>query len=188
MQNPRLAARYAKSLLDLAIEQNSLDATLVDMQLLDGICTQSREFVNVLRSPIINIDKKAEILKAVLLGRTGVLTNAFVLLLVNKGRESALPEIATAFIQQYRDLKHIKSVKLTTARPVNDIVKQGILARITSNLEGKGSVELTTEVNPELIGGFILEMEDKLYDASVRRDLKDIKAQFLDDSYISKLN
>ncbi|MDR3681418.1 MAG: ATP synthase F1 subunit delta [Flavipsychrobacter sp.] len=188
MQNPRLASRYAKSLLDLAIEQNSLDATLVDMQLLDGICTQSREFVNVLRSPIIKADKKAEILKAVLLNRTNVLTTAFVMLLVNKGREASLPEIATAYIQQYRELKNIKTVKLTTARPVNDAVKQGILARISNNLTNKGTVELTTAVNPDLIGGFVLEMEDKLYDASVLRDLRDIKAQFLDDSYVSKLN
>jgi F-type H+-transporting ATPase subunit delta len=187
MQNPRLAARYAKSLLDLAIEQNSLDATLTDMQLLDGICDQSREFCNVLRSPIINIDKKAEILKAVLLNRTSTLTTAFTILLVNKGREAALPEIAKAFIQQYRHLKNIKSVTLTTAHPVSDTVKDAILSRIAGNLTGS-SVDLKTEVNPDLIGGFVLEMEDKLYDASVLRDLKDIKAQFMDDSYISRMN
>jgi len=188
MQNPRLAARYAKSLLDLAIEQNSLEVTLKDMQLLDGICKESRDLVNMLRSPIINADKKAEILKAIVGSRVGTLTNAFAILLVNKGREGVLAEIAQAFIEQYRELKNIKTVKLTTAHPVQDNVKQVILKQITGSLAANTSVELQTEVDPEIIGGFVLEMDDKLYDASVSRDLKDLKAQFLDDSYVSKLN
>lgn len=188
MQNPRLAARYAKSLLDLAIEQNSLEATLKDVQLLESICAQSREFVNMLRSPIIHADKKAEILKAILLNNANALTNAFVLLLVNKGREAVLPDIAEAFLQQYRLLKNIKTVKLTTAHTISDAVKQGIVDRVAKKLAGDSAVELETEVNPELIGGFVLEVEDKLFDASVLRNLKDIRSQFADDSYVSKLS
>lgn len=187
MQNPRLASRYAKSLLDIAIEQNSMDATLKDVQLLNSLCHESRDFVNMLRSPIIKVSKKQEILNAILNGHIGKVTQAFVNLLVSKGREMYLPEIAHAFIAQYKEMHNIKTVKLTTAVTVDDSIKEAIRQKVASGLPNS-KVELHTHVNPELIGGFVLEMEDKLFDASVRRDLHDIREQLLDNSYVSSLN
>jgi F-type H+-transporting ATPase subunit delta len=187
MQNPRLASRYAKSLLDLAIEQNALDSTLQDVQLMENVCRASRDFVNMLNSPIIKAGKKQQIIDAVIGNQLSPLTKAFATLLVNKGREGNLPEIVTAFIRQYKELKKIKTVKLTTASPINDTVKNAILNKLLGSMPDQ-SVDLKTEVNPDLIGGFVLQMEDKLFDASVRRDLNDIKAQFLDNSYVSRLN
>jgi F-type H+-transporting ATPase subunit delta len=186
MQNPRLASRYAKSLLDLAVEQNSLDATLTDVQLLNSICRQSRDFASMLRSPVISTDKKLAVINAVMGGRLSQLTQAFINLLVNKGREANLPEIATSFISQYNAMKNIKSVKLITAAPISDDVKEAIKAKVSANISNS-SIELETAVNPELVGGFVLEMENKMFDASIRRDLNDIKAQFLDNIYVSKL-
>jgi len=186
MQNPRLASRYAKSLLDLAVEQNSLDATLQDVQLLEGICSQSREFVVMLRSPVIRADKKLQVINAVFASGISELTKAFITLLVNKGREAALPEIARAFVGQYKEMKKVRTVKLTTAAPVLDSVKEAILAKVSAGLTGS-SVELNTHVDADLIGGFVLEMDDKLYDASILRELKDIRAGFLKNSYVSEL-
>jgi F-type H+-transporting ATPase subunit delta len=187
MQNPRLASRYAKSLLDLAVEQNSLDATLKDVQLLDSICQESRDFTNMLRSPIIKADKKHAIINAVVNGRIGKITQAFVDLLVNKGRETYMPEIANAFIAQYKEMHNIKTVKLTTAVTIDNSIKEAIRQKVAAGLPDS-KIELHTNVDPELIGGFVLEMEDKLFDASVRRDLNDIRAQLLDNSYMSRLN
>lgn len=186
MQNPRLAARYAKSLLDLAVEQNQLDQTLADVKLLDAVSTQSRDFADVLRSPVISADKKQGIMDAVLGGKLSALTKAFVTLLVNKGREANLPEIARAFITQYKEMKNIKTVKLTTAVPVSDAVKQTIMKRAVATLNNS-QVELVESVNPDIIGGFILEMDDKLFDASIRRDLNDVRAQFLKNIYVSQI-
>lgn len=186
MQNPRLASRYAKSLLDLAQEQNSLDATLNDVKLLDAVSKGSRDFENMLRSPIIKADKKLDILNAVIGNRLSPLTQAFVKLLVNKGREANLPEIAAAFIMQYKEMKNIKTVKLTTATPINDMVKNAILSKVTASLNGS-SVEMKETVDESLIGGFVLEMDDKLFDASIRRDLNDVKSQFLKNIYVSDI-
>jgi F-type H+-transporting ATPase subunit delta len=186
MQNPRLAARYAKSLLDLAIEQNQLEATLTDVQLLSDVCKQSREFCVMLRSPVINADKKQVIVDAVIGHRLSPLTKAFVTLLVTKGRESSLPEIADAFMQQYKTMKNIRTVKLTTAVPVNDLVKQAIKTKVMGSLSSS-TVELEEAVDPDLIGGFVLEMDDKLFDASVRRDLNDVRKQFLKNIYVSQI-
>ena len=77
MQNPRLAARYAKSLLDLAVEQNQLETTLADMQLLENICRQSREFTVMLRSPVIQADKKHAINKRCAARQTGQADTGF---------------------------------------------------------------------------------------------------------------
>jgi F-type H+-transporting ATPase subunit delta len=186
MQNPRLAARYAKSLLDLAVEQNVLDATLQDMQTLDQVCKQSHDFVVMLRSPVIKPHMKSAALNAVIGNKLQPLSKAFTTLLVNKGRESVLPEIATAFVQQYNELKKIRPVRLTTAMPVSDSVKEAIRAKVAGNMVGQ-TVQLETAVDASLIGGFTLEIGDKLVDASVRRDLNDIKKQFLDKSYQMQL-
>ncbi|HQE12858.1 MAG TPA: ATP synthase F1 subunit delta [Flavipsychrobacter sp.] len=183
MQNPRLASRYAKSLLDLANEQNSLETTLADITLLDTISRGNRDFENMLRSPIVNADKKLQILAAVFGTRISALTNAFIKLLVTKGREANLPEIATAFIRQYKELKNIKTIKLTTATPVNDSVKTTILNKVKASLKGS-EVEINEKIDPSIIGGFVLEMDDKLFDASIKRDLNDVKNQFLKNIYV----
>jgi F-type H+-transporting ATPase subunit delta len=188
MQNPRLASRYAKSLLDLAVEQNQLEVTLKDMQLLNAVCEQCRDFVNMLRSPVIKGDKKIAIINAVIGGQLEApLSKAFINLLVNKGREGNLPEIAHAFINQYKVLKNIKTVTLTTATPVNAAVKEAIHAKVKSGMSADTTIELNEEVNPDLIGGFVLQMDDKLFDASIRRDLNDVKAQFLKNIYVSQI-
>src|SRR5436309_718775 len=102
MQNPRLASRYAKSLLDLAVEQNSLDVLLKDMQTVSRICNISRDFVLMLRSPVISADKKLSVVNEVLKSsNVSALTDTFIKLLVSKGREANIPEIADAFIAQY---------------------------------------------------------------------------------------
>jgi len=186
MPNPRLASRYAKSLIDLAVEKNSLEDTLADIKYLDSICRNSGEFTNMLRSPIIKADKKLEIITAVVGDSLKPLAHAFIKLLVNKGREENLPEIAHEFVQQYKQMKNIRSVKLTTAGPVSDELKKAIREKIDASLPG-ATIELTEEINPELIGGFVLLMDDKLFDASIRRDLNDVKAQFKKNIYIPEL-
>ena len=186
MPNPRLAFRYAKSLLDLAVEQNTVEGTLQDVNLLDGICRQSPDFVNVLRSPIIKADKKQQIIDAVMGGKLHPLTQAFIKLLVSKGRESNLPEIASAFISQYKTMKNIKTATLTTAVPVSDSLKEAIRGKVLNAMPGM-QIELKEQVDAELIGGFVLQVEDRLVDASIRRDLNDVKAQFLKNIYVSQL-
>jgi F-type H+-transporting ATPase subunit delta len=113
MPNPRLAGRYAKSLLDLAIEKKQLGEVYDDMLLLKKVFKTSREFLLLLSSPIIKPDKKEKILAAITKDKLSVMTATFNKLLVQKGRESYLPEIVDAFITQYKTYKNIHIVKLT---------------------------------------------------------------------------
>lgn len=186
MQSPRLAGRYAKSLLDISKEQGQLETVFEDMLTLQSITKASRDFVTLLRSPVVTADKKNKVITAVTDGKISPLTATFIKLLVSKAREAALPEIIQAFIQQYKDLKKIYTVKLTTAAPVSEGLKSEIVSRVkqTSNME---NIELETVVNPDLIGGFTLQAGDKLIDASVAYDLKQIAKQFENNDFIYKV-
>ena len=184
--NPRLAARYAKSILDLSVERGQLEEVHNDMLLLKATCRSSNDFVSLLRSPIIKADKKGKILDAILSGKIGPLTTAFIKLLLNKEREGHLPEIATAFVDQYKVYKHIQTAKLTTAVPVSEDLKQSILQKVQASEQGQ-QIELTMEVNEDLIGGFILEIGDRRVDASVAFELNNIRKQFENNDFIYKI-
>ena len=186
MPNPRLAGRYAKSLVDLAVEKNQLTAVYNDMQYLQAVCKASREFVGILRSPVIKSDKKQKIVEAVTAGNVSELTTAFIRLLISKTREESLPEIINAVIDQYNALKGIHKVKLTTAEGISDAVKQSIVEKVKGET-ALSNIELETIVNPDLIGGFVLEFNNNLVDASIARDLRDIKKQFKQNIYVKQI-
>jgi len=186
MLNPRLAGRYAKSLLTLAIERNQLDTAYKDMEYLNAVSKANKEFVVVLKSPVISPEKKEAIIEAVVKNKISDLTFLFIRLLIRKGREMNLPEIATAFIAQYKAHKKIFPMKITTATPVSDAVKQDIVARVKSQTSLE-NIELTAVVDESLIGGFVLEIGDKLVDASIVYDLNVIRKQFLNNDFIYKI-
>ncbi|MEO6220425.1 MAG: ATP synthase F1 subunit delta [Ginsengibacter sp.] len=186
MNNPRLAQRYAKSLVDLSIELKQLDEVRNDMILLNSICTQSREFVLVLKSPVITADKKYKIIQALTGSKISKTTQTFIKLLSSKHRESNLPDIISSFIEQFNKINGIHKVKLTTATLVSDEIKNSFINQIESSAS-INNIELESIVDEKIIGGFVLEMEGKLVDASILRDLNDVKKQFQNNDYIHKL-
>lgn len=186
MLNPRVASRYAKSLLDLAADKGQLEQVHGDMLYLQQLTKQSRDFLSLLRSPVINADTKIKTVNAVIGGKVSEITTAFIKLLINKTREAVLPEVITSFIQQYKDRKDIQTVKLTTAVPVSDAVKQQIIAQVKKS-GGFDNLELEETVDPAIIGGFVLQAGDKLVDASIAYDLKNISRQFENNDFIYKV-
>jgi F-type H+-transporting ATPase subunit delta len=186
MMNPRLATRYAKSILDLAVERNELETVFQDMLYLEQLTNQSKEFVSMLRSPVVPSDKKVSVIKAITDSSVSKMTSAFLVLLVKKGREGVLPEMIKAFIRQYKIKKNIHVVKLTTAAPISDEVRDRIVQQVkdTSNMQ---LIELETSVDPKLIGGFVLQAGDKLVDASIYYDLKEVSRQFENNDFIYKV-
>ena len=186
MPNPRLAGRYAKSLLDLAIERGELEQVLADIKWLQELCNVSKEFVTVLKSPVISNERKLKVLDAITTGKISAMTAGFNRLLVTKNRESYLPEILTVFISQYKKYKNIYTVKLTTATELSETQKNTIVDKVKS-VSDMQQIELETAVNPDLIGGFVLQAEDKLIDASIAYDLKNIARQFENNDFIYKI-
>ena len=186
MPNPRLASRYAKSLIDLSVEKDQLETVFADMQWLQQLLKASRDFVNLLRSPIIKSERKKKVVDAVITGKVSEITDSFVHLVIAKGRESNLGEIITSFIAQYKQHKNIYTVTLTTAVPVTDELKKSIIDQIRKTSEMQ-NIELETTVDQNLIGGFVLQAGDKLIDTSVAYGLKQIARQFENNDFVYKI-
>lgn len=186
MQNPRLAERYAKSLMDLAKEQGNLDAIYADMLGIHQICQDSRDFLLLMKSPVVKADTKHAVIKSLVGGKINKLSEAFIALIVNKGREFFIPEICSSFITQYKSANNISDVLLTTSEPLGDEILGVLKEKIQEQLNGQ-KIELTSQVDPSIIGGFILEANNNLFDASILRDLKDIKKQFMKNEFVPEL-
>jgi F-type H+-transporting ATPase subunit delta len=186
MPNPRLASRYAKSVLDLAVEKGQLEPVYDDMLYLQQLTKVSRDFLNLLRSPIVSNDKKLSAIDSVIVKNVGELTLAFVRLLVIKNREAELPEIIVAFIKQYKEKKGIHTVKMTTAVPVSDAVKNEIIEQVRKT-SGMQNIEVESVVEPGIIGGFVLQTGDQLIDASIAYDLKQVARKFENNDFIYRV-
>ncbi|MEY2828919.1 MAG: synthase subunit delta [Bacteroidota bacterium] len=185
MGNIKLAGRYAKSLIDLAIEKNQLDVVYNDAVYFNTVA-QNSDFAMMMRSPIIKSDKKNAIFQAIFQNSISEITASFLKIVIQKGREIFLKDMMLEVENQYNAIKGIKTVKLTTAVSVDSTTTDKIknLIQQTATLT---NVNLKTSVNEKLIGGFVLEFDDKLFDASILNDLKAIKKQFLENDYISKI-
>lgn len=186
MSNIRIASTYAKSLLDIAQEQGKLETVVDDVKLfLDAI--SNRDLLLMIKSPIISADKKRSVFKAIFEGKVDNVTLMFFDLIVKKSRESALPEMGQQFLAQYKAIKNITSASVTSATTLDSDQVAKIKTEIINLGWAKGDIELEQKVDPSIIGGFILEVEGKLYDASVKNKLANLKKGILDNTYIKSL-
>ncbi len=186
MSSFKLAARYAKSLLDLALEKNQLEAVTADVQLFRQVCLANRELVLMLRNPIVHADKKQKVIDLVFGTHFHEITKAFFRLIISKSREAYLPQFAESYMEAYNRLNHITRVTLTT--PVEaDAALTDTVKKLLKEKAGLEQIEFTTRVEPALIGGFKLQYEDKLYDASLLRKLETLDDSFLENQYLRKI-
>lgn len=170
-----VASRYAKSLLDLAVEKGQLDAVYADMLQVSEIAAESRDFTNFLSSPVIKTDKKIAVLKSLFEGKFSALTLSFFTIVASKRRESVIPEMASSFIDQYRAHKNILTAVVTSASGLDATTRQKALDLVKSQMNGE--IELVEKTDPKLIGGFILRIGDKQIDRSVSRQLTNLKKE-----------
>lgn len=185
MSVTKIATRYAKALIELSIEQGKFEQVHSDMNMLRS-AVKNRDLLLFMKSPVIHADKKIAAFSALFSGKIDTLTLAYMNLLANKGREGYLPEIAAQFSEQYKTIKKITSVKVTTATAMNDDVLNDLRAKLLASGVTTENIEIETAVDPELIGGFLLEFDNKRYDASVAHKLEELKAQFNKNLYIKE--
>ena len=170
-----VANRYAKSLMDLAIEHNQLDAIRFDMKSVENLCNANREFSLFLQSPIIQIDKKIKIIESIFTEHIHKITLNFLILITKKHRAFIIKEIAIAFDEQFKINKNIFTAIVTSAAALDTSTKKKIKELIKSQMNG--DVEIIEKIDPNTIGGFILKVGDVQIDKSVSRQLNDIKKQ-----------
>lgn len=182
MLDSKVARRYAKSLLGLAQERQLTDRVYADMQLVSATCEASREFVLLLKNPIIQGDKKEAVMKALFGAKLDAMSNAFLEIIIRKGREGYLDAIAAEYISLFKSMRGIVTAHVSAAVPLDDATRQTILA-IVRKAKGE-KAELTEEVDASLIGGFVLRIGDQQYDTSVSRKLRQLRNEFDDNLYV----
>ena len=176
--------RYAKSLIGLAIEKNVLDVIYSDMVLISETVEGSKDLDLLLKSPIVKTDKKQEILTIIFGKNISELTSKFLTLISARKREAIIGNIASAFIIQYKVLKNIIVTEITSAVKLDDSQKKKILQLL--NTDATSGVEVVEKINPEIIGGFIVRVDDKQIDASLSRKLEDLRQEFSKNPYIAE--
>jgi F-type H+-transporting ATPase subunit delta len=172
MKSTKVASRYAKALLELAIENKKVDSVLGDMHFLLQTNNEAREFELLIASPIINADKKIAVFKLVF-EQFEELTMSFVELITKNGREGILPAIAQEFDAQVKSHRGIVPMTLVSAVPLDKATKDTIVSKV--QVAVKGTLEITEEIDESLIGGFVVKMGDIQVDASVLSQFNNLK-------------
>ena len=176
MQNSKLANRYSKALLDLALERNALDIVSKDMKTLVSVCESSRDLQLLLKSPIIKSVKKTDILLQLFDGFHS-LSKDFVSLISNNRRESDLYLIAKDFNRLFLEHKNIQQVVITSASNLDLTIKDKVLGITTKATNSE--VELIERINPSLIGGFVLRIGDLQLDTSIATKIRRVRQELI---------
>ncbi len=176
MSTTRIAARYAKPLLELADSMKVTEAVKDDMINFSKLCADNREFALMLKSPIIKHLKKAEILKKVFDKKVNKLTSTFFDTVARKNREKFLPEIAEQFVVLYNDKMGFQEATVTTTIKL-DAAMRKTFEKLVTDITGRKPI-LKEKLNSELVGGYLLQLGDQQIDESISGQLKDLKLKF----------
>jgi F-type H+-transporting ATPase subunit delta len=176
MSELTVATRYAKSLIDLAVENKSLEEIRKDMELFSQTLRANHQLQAVLSNPIIAHTKKIKILEAIFSNKVSKVTDSFFKIMINKSRSELLYPTSKEFINQYNIIKNIVRAYVTSATPLSEENKNQIVAELKA-VTG-GTIELHAKVDAGLIGGFVLTIGDRQIDTSLSNALTRLKRDF----------
>ncbi len=172
----RAALRYATALLSLSQDRGQVSAILGDMQRIVETLSVSADLRSVLRSPVVKTQDKVNVMHAVFAGVSKETSDLFDLLASNK-RVALLSQVAQGFIDLYRKAQGIQTAKVTIAAPLTEALEKEIVAKAKA-MTGSSTIELVTEIDPSIIGGFVLRVGDLQYNASIANQFQKIKREF----------
>ena len=181
MNESQISVRYAKALFQSASEQHILDEVYKDMQVLSSTCLLE-DFQYMLVVPTLQPSQKIKLMGQIFENHFSKISISMINLVIKNKRETYLPGIARYFSDLYRKEKGVRKATLITAQTVDEAAMTGIRKLIKKAYDAE--VELTASVDGELIGGFMLTIEDMRYDASVASNLRKIKKQLLQTSIV----
>jgi F-type H+-transporting ATPase subunit delta len=176
MNESIISVRYTKAIFALAKEKNLLEEVKSDVETIFSLMNESSELLVVFKSPVLKPSKKKELVKLVF-GSFNKITISFINLLIDNRREEHLHDISRNFIDKYRKYKRIESAQFTTSVHIDSTVLTKVKQLIENVL--KTEVEFTGKIDDRIIGGFILRVGDKQFDASVQTSLNKVKRKLL---------
>jgi F-type H+-transporting ATPase subunit delta len=183
MNESQISVRYAKALFQTAREKQMLDRVYRDMEILMDTCDID-DFQYMLIMPSLQPSQKCVLVDSILKEHLSELSMGMLNLVIKNKREMYIPGIARNFRDLYRKARGIHSARLVTARSVDEDTMEKIRALIKKAY--KTEVELAASVDKDMIGGFVLNIENLQYDASVSSHLKRMKNKLLQTTIVKK--
>jgi len=171
----KVAEPYAEALIDLAKSKNSLKEMTSDMNIISQFLANSLDLKKFLGNPLIIKDAKKNVVKDILGEQIGDGTLKFLLVLVDKGRIEVLESIAQKFLELSYKQESIEIAKITSSIQLSAEQQKGIAEKLKV-ITGAKQIKLALKVDPQLIGGFTIEIGSKMIDTSIRGQLKQISS------------
>lgn len=177
MNDSLITVRYAKALYQLAKEENEQAVIRKDTEMLLMTVNDSKEFADFLENPLIKSSEKKRIIQTLFKGNIHDITLRFLNLLIENKRESYLKRICLYTIQLHKKELGIQDAVITTAGKISSETKKELNDFITRKF--KVNIELLEKTDPDMIGGFILRIEDQQINASIQSQLMKIKRELI---------
>lgn len=175
MSSTRAAIRYAKAILELADSKKVATEVSADMALIASTITSNSELSTFIQNPLIATDNKKDVVSQVFASVNAVTKSLFQLLLENK-RFEILDGIAVEYNKLFDVLNGVEVAQVTTAIPMDAALESKVSAKIASFSSSK-KITIENSVDPSIIGGFVLKIGDKQYNASIANRLQVLKRE-----------
>lgn len=177
MAQYRVAKRYAKGLIDFLGDSKNEEKVVKEMTQLRSLIEENRDLQNFFKSPVLDYKRKTEIMKVIFKDYSKE-SLTFLSLIIKQGRSEAIGAIATDFLRQYREKKGIKTAEVISASPLDKKQTESIVEKAKALLPEGTKIEVKNKVDPSIIGGFVLRLDDQQFDASIKTKLNNIKKSF----------
>ena len=168
-----VSERYAAALFELAVEKGVVEEVYKDILQVSNTCEASKELRLMLKSPIINTGKKKQIVREIFETSVHRMTLEYMMVLIRKNRAGFLPFVTQKFVELYQQYKNILTVHCKSPVAPDEQVQKQVL-ELMKKYTG-ADIDLKTSIDESLIGGFVLTWQDKQYDASIRREIENMR-------------
>ena len=176
MAEQKVSARYALSLLDSAIQKNLLDAVSNDIEFISSVLKQNSNLVRMLENPVVKTEMKSSILEEIFKSKINSETMEFILFVVKKKRE----EILFSILEKFKELRDLKlgfvNVNVLVASEFSDSQRNELQNKLQNVLKKK--VRMSYKVDEKILGGFIVQAGDTVFNASIKHQLDLLKKHF----------
>jgi F-type H+-transporting ATPase subunit delta len=177
MDQSKITVRYAKALFALAKEKNQFDRFKTDMELVLSVVQSSPDFILLLESPVVKTSQKAKSIRTIFQDKISGISLRFLEMIVENKREIHIPGICRNFLEFIRSEQGIRTAVVTSSGPLNKETVEQLKSLLENSY--KARVEMKEKVNENLLGGFILRVDDQQYDASIATQLRKVKETLL---------
>ena len=178
MSDGLIPRRYAKALYKLAVEKGDSEEIYDILRRISFRQASIDQLKRAMLNPNYSDEEKGASMLKLVGGKPGGSLDKFLLLCMRNNRSDYLQKIALAYIDLYREAHEIAHVVITSAIPMPDEEAESILGIVKRRLEAK-TLEVEKVIDPELIGGFTVKIDGLVLDASVKRELNDLRLQLL---------